>query len=402
VIQLLIEYHQRPRSVTTGDRGEAAAVLLLERPEAACSGGVRSSPRYANEGYIWMNEDRECVIATATDPVVRGFLRMADDSIVAVLPYALSVAARLAIADECSDSARKVNDLARMLNVAPGALERLLRTLASSGFFSEDSEGCFALTKLGQLLLSDSPVSMRETLSNVDSYRAWLGALDTISTGRPAFDSEFGAKFFAHKENDDQVGASFDQRMRERASRLYGGLATLPTWNGVRRVLDIGGGKGTVLISVLEANPHLEGILFDRPAVVERAEKAGVLTPLRARCTTASGDFFQELPAGADAHLMCSVLHDWEDHEAIEILRRSRETLVTDGRVLICEMIVPESCDPHPARWSDLGMMVVLGGRERTLAQYRSLLRPAGLKISNVTPLTESYFSVIETRAVQA
>ncbi|KIF79548.1 hypothetical protein QR77_37880 [Streptomyces sp. 150FB] len=341
-------------------------------------------------------------MSTATDPAVRDFLRMADDSIVAVLPYALSVAARLAIADECADSARNVKDLARVLNVAPGALERLLRALAGCGFFSEDDEGRFALTELGQLLLSDSPVSMRETLSNIDSYRAWLGAVETISTGRPAFDTEFGTKFFAHKEGDDQVGAAFDQRMQERASRLYGGLATLSTWQGVHRVLDVGGGKGAVLTSVLRANPHLDGILFDRPAVLERTEKTGFLTPLRDRCTTASGDFFQELPTGADAHLLCSVLHDWDDHEAIEILSRSREALAAEGRVLICEMILPESGDPHPARWSDLGMMVVLGGRERTLAQYRTLLRPAGLEMSNVTALTGSYFSVIEARAVQA
>ncbi|MGW2046483.1 methyltransferase [Streptomyces sp. NPDC001858] len=349
-----------------------------------------------------MSTDRERVIATATDPVVRDFLRMADDSIVAVLPYALSAAARLAIADECSDSARSVKDLARVLNVAPGALERLLRALAGCGFFQEENEGWFALTELGQLLLSDSSVSMRETLSNVDSYRAWLGAVDTIATGRPAFDSEFGTKFFVHKEGDDQVGASFDQRMQERATRLYGGLATLPAWQGIRRVLDIGGGKGAVLTSVLEANPHLRGILFDRPAVVERTEKAGFPTSLRDRCSTASGDFFHELPTGADAHLMCSVLHDWEDHEAVEILRRSREALAAEGRVLICEMITPESSEPHPARWSDLGMMVLLGGRERTLAQYRTLLWPAGLEISNVTPLAESFYSVIEARAVHA
>ncbi|MFI6409696.1 methyltransferase [Streptomyces sp. NPDC050548] len=325
---------------------------------------------------------------------------MADDSIVAVLPYALSVAARLAIADEFSDSAKNVKDLARVFNVAPGALERLLRTLASCGFFTEDSEGRFSLTQLGHLLRSDSPVSMRATLSNVDSYRAWLGAADTISTGQPAFDSEFGAGFFAHKDHDSAVGATFDERMRERANRLYAGLAALPAWDGVRCVLDIGGGKGTILEAILTAHPHIRGILFDRPNVVERAELSGELVPLRDRCETAAGDFFGALPTGADAHLMCSILHDWEDDEAIEILRRSREALQADGRLLICEMILPESNEPHPAWWSDLGMMVVLGGRERTLGQYRSLLRLAGLQISNATPLANSFFNVIEAHRI--
>ncbi|MEV3854234.1 methyltransferase [Streptomyces sp. NPDC050095] len=346
-----------------------------------------------------MSTDREHVIATAADPVVRDFLRMGDDSIVAVLPYALSVAAHLGVADEFADSERKVEDLAASLGVASGALERLLRTLASCGFFTDQGEGLFALTRLGQLLLTDSPVSMRATLSNVDSYRAWLGAVDTIATGRPAFESEFGAGFFTHKDSDSQVGATFDQRMRERAGRLYSGLATLPAWNDTRCLLDIGGGKGAVLASILTANPHVRGVLFDRHSVVERAEGSGDLAALGDRCRAASGDFFVEIPTGADAHLMCSVLHDWEDEDAVTILRRSREALSADGRLFICEMLLPEPGEPHPAWWSDLGMMVVLGGRERTLDQYRSLLRQAGLHLSNVTPLPDSYFSVLEAKA---
>ncbi|MGO4748150.1 methyltransferase [Streptomyces sp. 2MCAF27] len=331
--------------------------------------------------------------------MVRDYLRMADDSIVAVLPYALSVAARMGIADELSDSAKSVKDLARVLHATPGALERLLRTLAGCGFFREDSEERFTVTQLGLLLQSDSPVSMRATLSNVDSYRAWLGAVDTMSTGRPAFDREFGAGFFDHKDQNAKAGATFDQRMKERASRLYTGLAALPSWDGTRCLLDIGGGKGAVLASILESNPHIKGILFDRPSVVERTARSEGLAALQNRCETVAGDFFQELPTGADAHLMCSVLHDWDDGDAVEILRRSQEVLPAGGRLLICEMILPDSSEPHPARWSDLGMMVVLGGRERTLGQYRSLLRLAGLRISKVTPLTDSFFSVIEADA---
>lgn len=345
-----------------------------------------------------VSTDREHVIATATDPVVREFLRMADDSIVAVLPYALSVAAHLGVADEFSDTERKVEELAGALDLSPGALERLLRTLASCGFFTDHGEGLFSLTRLGQLLQTDSPVSMRATLTNVDSYRAWLGAVDTIATGRPAFDSQFGAGFFTHKDGDGQVGAAFDERMRERAGRLYAGLTTLPAWNDTRCLLDIGGGKGAVLASILTANPQVSGVLFDRRSVVERAEVSGELAPLRERCRTESGDFFEEIPAGADAHLMCSVLHDWEDDDAVTILRRSREALSADGRLLICEMLLPESGEAHPAWWSDLGMMVVLGGRERTLDQYRSLLRRAGMHLSDVTRLPDSFFSVLEAR----
>lgn len=347
-----------------------------------------------------MNTDREQIIAGAPSPVVRDFLRMADDSMVAILPYALSAAVRLEIADACSPGARNLKDLAQVLGVAEDALERLIRTLASCGFFEEDGEGRFAVTRLGQLLRRDSPVSMRASLSNIDSYRAWCGAVETISTGRPAFDGEFRAEFFAHKEKNSQVGAAFDDRMQERSSRLYAELPAVRAWHADNCVLDIGGGKGTMLAAILGAAPRLRGILFDRASVIERAETADTLNDVRDRCELIAGSFFEELPVHADVHLLCSVLHDWDDDKAIAILSRSRAALPEGGRVLICEMVVPEENEPHPARWSDLGMMVVLGGRERTLGQYRDLLDAARLEIIETKPVSGSFFSLIEARAL--
>lgn len=353
-----------------------------------------------------MNGDRERLIATAADPVVRGFLRMADDSSVAILPYALSIAVRLGVADEChAEHGGSAKELAKSLNVAPDNLERLLRALAGCGFFAEDEQGCFRLTGLGELLRGDSPLSMVSTLRNVDSYRAWLDAVDTITTGRPAFDAAFGTAFFSHKEGSDQAGAEFDHRMQERSDRLYPGLTTLEQWKTASRVMDIGGGSGTVLASILEANRHLRGILFDRPDVIRRAHDSGTLAGLDDRCELAAGDFFGPgpLPSAADAHLLCSVLHDWEDEAAVEILRRSARALPDGGRLYICEMILPDrDADPeataHPAYWSDLGMMVVLGGRERTADQYRALLAAAGMRLVSVSPLPGSFFSLFEAR----
>ncbi|MEU2742270.1 methyltransferase [Streptomyces sp. NPDC007095] len=377
---------------------------MTARPGRGCHerGVGCCGPASHTKGNFQVSTDRERVIATAPDPVVRQFLRMADDSIVAVLPFALSVAARLAIADECAGAGRSVKDLAQVLNAAPDPLERLMRALVSCGFFTEDADGLFALAPLGQLLRTDSPVSLRATLSNLDTYRAWLGAVETISTGSPSFDSMFGTPFFSHKEQDDGAGVSFDERMHERASRLYAGLAVLPDWHGVSCLLDIGGGRGTVLASVLEENPDLRGILFDRSDVIERSATSGTLEPFEARCRLVGGDFFAGLPGGADAHLMCSVLHDWDDEDAVRILTRSREALPEGGRIFLCEMILPESTEPHPAYWSDLGMMVLLGGRERSYEQYQTLLRAAGLRAVKVTPLPGSSFGVIEARGARS
>lgn len=351
-----------------------------------------------------MTTDRESLIATAPDPVVREFLRMADDSSVAILPYALSIAARLGVADEChTQGGGAAEVLAKSLNVAPDTLERLLRTLTACGFFSEDEHNVFRVTALGELLRSGSPLSMRATLSNVDSYRTWLGAIaagwPTSTTERSAFVSEFGTTFFSHKQNDDLAGAQFDSRMEERASRLYPGLATLRGWESASCVLDIGGGNGAVLCSILEANPHLRGILFDRPDVIGRAQRGGgAIEGLGDRCEVAAGDFFGpgSLPTAADAHLLCSVLHDWEDDAAREILRRSSQALPEHGRLYICEMILPDRGTPHPAHWSDLGMMVLLGGRERTADQYRVLIAEADMRVASICPLPGSFFSLIE------
>lgn len=370
-------------------------------PPVTTHSGAAPAPG-AKQGPSPVSADRERAIATATDPVVREFLRMADDSIVAVLPFALSLAARLAVADQCADAGQSAEDLARVLNTAPDPLKRLLRTLASCGFFTQDTQGRFALTELGPLLRTDSPVSLRATLSNLDTYRAWLDAVETISTGHPSFDTTFGSRFFSHKEEDAEAGACFDARMHERASRLYTSLATLPAWRDLACVLDIGGGRGAVLASVLAANPGLRGVLFDRSDVIERAKASGPLREFGNRCAFAEGDFFAALPDGADGHLMCSVVHDWDDEDAVTLLTTSRQALREGGRVLLCEMVLPEGAEPHPAHWSDLGMMVLLGGRERTLGHYRTLLEAAGLHITRVTPLPDSLFSVIEAQATRA
>ncbi|MEU4583274.1 methyltransferase [Kitasatospora aureofaciens] len=348
-----------------------------------------------------MSTDKERIISTASNPVVRDFLRMADDSIVAILPYALSVAARLRIADECGGAGNDVETLAKRVNAEPDALQRILRALASCGFFTESGNGRFELTDLGDLLRSDSPNSMRATLSNVDSYHAWLRAIDTISTGKPSFsnsfDAAFGAKFFSHKEEDDHAGASFDMRMQERSSRLYSGLETLPVWESVNSLIDVGGGNGAVLASILHANQNLLGTLFDRGDVIRRSETYGPLAPVNDRSQLVAGDFFTELPKGADAHLFCSILHDWDDDKVIKILNNSRRALTRNGKVIICEMILPDLGEDHPARWSDLGMMII-GGRERTIGHYRRLARKANLRVSQIQQLPGSLFSVVELR----
>ena len=339
----------------------------------------------------------ERLIQGVADPVVREYLLMADDSIVIVLPFALAIAARLSLADACGDSGRTLPELAGAVRLPPEPLSGLLKALASVGFFTEDEHGRFRPTALGEMLRANSPVSMLATLANTDSHWAWLRAVDAAAQGRPIVNSAFAEGYFAHKEHAP-AAATFNRRMRERASRLYLGLADVPIWAKARWVLDIGGGIGAPLAAVMHAWPHLRGTLFDRALVIDAAVEGGELDAVRERVTFVAGDFFKELPPGADVHLLCSILHNWSDPDAVDILQASSKALPPGGRVLVCEMILPDSPEPHPARWSDLGMMVMLGGRERTLPEFTALLNCAGLTAASVVPIRDSAFSVIEAR----
>ncbi|MGB8943853.1 MAG: methyltransferase [Streptomyces sp.] len=337
----------------------------------------------------------EQTVRGVPDPVVREFLLMADDSIVAVLPYTLAIAARLGIADACAPDGSTPEELATSVGFAAEPLMSLLNALTGAGFFTRDLRGRFTPTELGAVLKADSPLSMRATLSNLDSHRAWLQAADAAAEKRP-LPAAYGEAFFEDQDTKPTTEAAFNTRMRERAIRLYAGLAELPVWGGAHTVMDIGGGTGTVMSMILEAQHHLAGVLFDRRSVIDLAAHDSPLAAVRDRCTLVAGDFFDELPRGADVHLLGSVLHDWDDEKAADILRASVRALSPGGRILVCELVVPETSEPHPARWSDLGMLVLLGGQERTLSEFDKLFASAGLARSRVLPVGESSFSLIE------
>ncbi|MEU0878692.1 methyltransferase [Lentzea sp. NPDC005914] len=314
--------------------------------------------------------------------VVDDYFTLVDDSCVAVLPHVLRIAAELKIADHLPASAAA---LASIVDADTDAVHRLLRALASVGLLAE-SGGTFALTERGQRLTTSWA-----SLVNMDSQLAWIRATDTIRSGRSSFDQAHRGEFFSHKDDDLEANRMFLRRMRERASRSYPEFAAAVDWTPCSVVMDIGGGDGYLIETVLSHAAHVSGVLFDRPATVDVVEEAGL--PARLRCER--GDFFEKVAAGADTHLMCSVLHDWTDSQCTEILRHSKEALEPGGRLHIVEMIVPDGDEFHPSKWSDVGMMVLTGGKERTLAEFSSLLEASGYALQSVRAIPGSYFSVI-------
>jgi SAM-dependent methyltransferase len=329
--------------------------------------------------------------------IVNEYLELADDSCVAILPDVLRVTNALGLPDLLGDATVPVGELACRAGCHEPSLRRWLRGLAALDLVHYEPDDAVRLTATGQRLAVGHPRSVRFSTSQHDSAVAWLGAEDTLRTGQPAFNSVYG-HFFDHKSCDPKARQAFLRRMRERASRLYPRLPSVVDWCGSRVVMDLGGGDGSVLAAVLRHDQRLRGVLFDLFSVISLAahDPASPLSSLPGRWSASAGDFFVDIPASADTHLMCSVLHDWSDEESVQLLRNSHRSLPPDGRLLIVELVLSDGDGSHPGIWSDLGMMVLTGGRERSVPEFDALLRAAGFTLVKVIPIPDSDFSVLE------
>ena len=170
-------------------------------------------------------------------------------------------------------------------------------------------------------------------------------------------------------------------------------------YTGVNTLVDVGGGNGTVIAAVLKKNPAIKGILYDLPGVIERAKKNLADLGLASRCQTIAGSFFEAAPPGGDAYQMRHIIHDWTDEQCHTILTHIRKVIPAQGRLLVIEMVVQPGNVPQPAKWLDLNMLVLPGGRERTEAEYREMYTKAGFRLERVVP-TPTEVSVIEGRPV--
>lgn len=314
---------------------------------------------------------------------------------------AIYVAAEIGIADLLAPGPRTAEELAQETGAHGAALYRVMRALASIDVFREDNQGRFSMTPLGNLLASDAPGSKRSLarMAGAEFYRSWGNILSSVETGGAAFDKVFGKPFFHYMNANPDRWRIYDDAM----TGIHDS-ETLPVleaydFTPFRRVVDVGGGNGLALAALLGRHPGMRGVLFDLPDVVARARKGVASHGVSDRMRFVGGDFFDSVPANGNAYLMRHVIHDWDDGEAVSILRNCREAMEPDGRVLVVETVIPSGNGPCFGKWLDL-MMLVVGGRERTREQYERLFSAAGLRLTRVIP-TAHEVSVIEgVRAV--
>jgi len=306
------------------------------------------------------------------------------------------VAAELGIADFLAEGPRSAEELAEQTNTHSGALYRLLRALAVVGIFAQDSHRRFSLTPLAELLRSDVVDSQRSyaIMMGAEFHETWGMLLHSVRTGEQGFYKRFGMPFFQYMTEHPERHSIYDAAMMGVHGNETEPMLDAYNFSKFRTVVDVGGGNGHVLAAILNRHPAIQGILFDLPAVAERARSIITTSGLSGRCQIVGGDFFFSLPVGADAYLMRHILHDWEDNEAVAILRNCREAMNPEGKVLVVEMVIPPGNEPCFGKWLDL-MMLLVGGCERTEEEYSRLFSEAGLKLNRVVS-TDSEVSVLE------
>jgi len=301
----------------------------------------------------------------------------------------LYVAAELSIADRLVDGPKSIDALAASADAHPQNLYRVLRTLASIGIFAEGEEGRFELTEGAEYLRSDHPDSIRPSVrwhGETATWKSWGNLLHSVKTGETAFDSVHGMSVFEYFTENPVVGEMAYKYLSTKIPVQTGMIVDAYDFASARKVVDIGGGGGTLLTSILERFQHLYGVLFELPRVISEAklhiDEAGISD----RCELVSGDFFKEIPKDGDIYILKTVIHDWHDDKAIRILRNCHQVMGKDGKVLVIEGVIPPENEPSQKKLSDIEMMVFPGGIERTEEEYQSLFQESKLKLSRIIP----------------
>jgi hypothetical protein len=314
------------------------------------------------------------------------------------ISQSIHVAAVLGIADHLVGGPRISDELAGAVDANPDTLYRLLRALASVGVFREDGERRFSLTPLGECLRSDAPEPLAGWASFIGRsyyWDAWSDLLTSIRTGENTFRHRHGMSPWEYRVAHPEENGIFNRAMMDVTRRTNRAVIAAFDFSRFAIAADIGGGSGALVAGLLAANPAMRGVLFDQPHVVAQAAPLLSEAAVADRCEVVGGNFFESVPAGADAYILKAILHDWEDDQAIAILRVCREAIPASGAVLVVEHNIEPPNQGRDGKFSDINMIVGPGGRERTLDEYAALFGASGFRLAGATP-TGAALDIVE------
>jgi O-methyltransferase domain/Dimerisation domain len=315
------------------------------------------------------------------------------------ISQALFATAKLGVADILAEGPKTAAELADKTAVNSDALNRVLRALATEKVFLETDDGRFALTPLSDHLRSNAQPSILPYVLMFSSdwhWRVWGQFFQTIRTGKPAFDQVFGSSVFEYLAGHDDDAQVFNAAMTSRSNHEDSAVAAAYEWPAAGKIVDVGGGRGSQLVSILDSVSNARGIVFDLPRVIEAAAEMIQKADLTTRCE--AGDFFQQVPVGGDVYLLKKVIHNWDDDRSRVILGNCRSAMNQGARVVLVEHVLPGRNEPSWSKWLDLEMLNLhQGGRERSEAEFAALLSSAGLAKSRVfsTPVGVSLIEAV-------
>ncbi len=317
------------------------------------------------------------------------------------LARCVQVAAELGVADLLKDGPKPTAELARVCQAHPQALFRLMRALASAGIFVQQADGCFALNAVADYLSTDCRGSLRAwaLLAGQQHYPTWRHLLYSVRSGASAFDDLHGMSVWQYRADDAAAGRVFDDALGAHTGASAQAVVEAYDFSRVARVVDVGGGLGTLMSAILRANPGVHGVVFDQAQVIERGQKTLEAADVLERCDTVAGDFCESVAAAGDLYILQRVLHDWDDAAAARILANCRRAMQAHQTLLLIERVLAPDSPTVEAALTDLMMMVMNGGRERTEREFDELLAAGGFRLTRVTP-TRSVLSLIEGHAV--
>jgi hypothetical protein len=307
-------------------------------------------------------------------------------------------AAKLGLADHLVGGAKSAGEIAGAMAVHERSLHRFMRSLACIGLLSDQGNGRFALTELGQTLKTSAASATRATVLTMGSpwFAQSLGNLEySVRTGRTAFEQLNGLPVFDFLTKRPEDASLFSQTMVGVHGEEPAKVAEAYDFSAFKTVVDVGGATGNLLAAILARHAGVRGILFDLPHVVTDAPALLKARNVLDRVKIESGSFFEGVPSGADAYFLSHIIHDWSEEQCLTILGHCRTAMLPDSKLLIVEMVLPEGDAPHPGKMLDMVMLAIPGGQERTSGEYAELLRKAGFRMTRVVP-TQSAVSVVE------
>lgn len=316
-----------------------------------------------------------------------------------IVSQAISVAAKLYVADHLKNGAKTVTELAELTATHEPSLYRLMRGLTSVGIFQRDENGRYTNSPLSEFLRSDHPESFRAAAHMICDHEHWRAhgnMLQSVKTGEIAFDHTFGMPVFPYFAQNPQVAKIFDDAMTSFSVPVAKAVAATYDFSEAATIADIGGGHGLLLATALKTNPNAKGILFDQPQVVANADEVLQAEGVAERVEKLSGDFFSEIPVEADVYLMKFIIHDWNDEQSETILKNLAKSAKPGARVLLVESVVEEDDSvPSMSKVMDLNMLAMTGGKERTAREYAELFEKTGFKLTRVIA-TPSPMQIVE------